>query len=75
MAASTTLPNEIWLEILSYCSKRDLKALRLTSEKKFEMLASKLLFTTAYVAARRGILDIFMKLTTVSHNYACFSLV
>ena len=66
MDASTALPNEIWLEILGYCSKKDLKTVRLTGEKHFETLASQQLFTTAYVAARRGVLDVFMKLTTVS---------
>jgi hypothetical protein len=74
IAALQTLPNETWLQILGYCSKRDLKVLRLTSKKDFEILASALLFTTAYVAARRGVLDIFIKLTTVSYNYALLSL-
>ena len=66
MDANTALPNEIWLEILGYCSNKDLKTVRLTGEKHFGMLASQQLFTTAYVAARRGVLDVFMKLTTVS---------
>ena len=64
MDASTALPNEIWNQIFSYCSKKDLKALRLTGEKHLQTLASAELFTTAYVAARGGVLNIFIKLTT-----------
>ncbi|KAL2053885.1 hypothetical protein ABVK25_005814 [Lepraria finkii] len=66
MDATTSLPNEIWLEILGYCSKKDLKTVRLTGKKYLEMLVSQQLFTAAYVAARRDVLDIFKKLTTVN---------
>lgn len=63
MDASTVLPTEIWLEALSYCNKADLKSIRLAGEKHLGTLAASQLFKTAYVAARRGVLDIFMQLT------------
>ena len=57
------LPNEIWLHTFSYLGKKDLKSLRLSMEPDFESLASSLLFTTAYVAARKGVLNTFLNLT------------
>lgn len=64
MNASEVLPNELWLQSLGYLSKRDLKALRLSMEPHLGFLASSLLFTTAYIAARKGVLDTFTNLTT-----------
>lgn len=58
------LPNEIWCEVLSYLCKKDLKLLRLVGDRLLESLASPQLFRTAYIAARRGVLDIFLKVTT-----------
>ena len=58
------IPNEVLLQILSYVSKKDLKAARLTRVPQLYSCASSLLFTTAYVAARRGVLDAFKNLTT-----------
>jgi hypothetical protein len=62
------IPDELWLLILDHFVGTDLKSTRLTS-KIFENLASPLLFTTAYVAARRGVLDVFKNLTT--HPVLC----
>ena len=62
------IPDELWLLILEYSVGKGLKSTRLIS-KRFENLASPLLFTTAYVAARRGVLDVFKKLTT--HPVLC----
>ena len=64
MDASKTLPNELWLQVFGYLSKADLKALRLTAEPHMSMVASSLLFTTAYIAARRRVLHTFTSLTT-----------
>lgn len=64
MDASATLPNELWLQAFGYLSKADLKALRLTAEPHISTIASSLLFTTAYIAARGGVLDTFTSLTT-----------
>ncbi len=64
MDASKILPNELWLQAFGYLSKPDLKALRLSADPLFASLASSLLFTTAYIAARRGVLDTFKNLTT-----------
>ena len=64
MNPATVLPNELWSEVLSYLSRKELKAVRLVGDKHLETLASSRLFLTAHVAARRGILDIFMKVTT-----------
>lgn len=58
------IPNEVWILIFSLLSKPDLKALRLTGSHNLESLASSLLFTTAYIAARRGVLNTFIALTT-----------
>ncbi|MCJ1454492.1 hypothetical protein MMC28_004845 [Mycoblastus sanguinarius] len=62
--AATSLPNELWLEVLGQLSSLDLKALRLTGDRHLQTLASSLLYTKAYVAARRGVLDTFTNLTT-----------
>ena len=64
MDTSVVLPNEVWLHIFSYLGKVDLKSLRLSMEPHFGSLASSLLFTTAYVAARKGVLTTFLSLTT-----------
>ena len=64
MDVSKILPNELWLQAFGYLSKPDLKALRLSADPLLASLASSLLFTTAYIAARRGVLDTFKKLTT-----------
>lgn len=64
MNVSEALPNELWLQSLGYLSKTDLKALRLSMEPHLGSLASSLLFTTAYIAARKGVLDTFTNLTT-----------
>ena len=57
------LPTELWIEILRYLSKKELKVVRHVGHRHLETLAASLLFTTAYVAARRGVLDIFQKMT------------
>lgn len=64
MDASEILSNETWLQILGYLSKPDLKALRLSMKPHLISLASSLPFTTAYIAARKGVLDTFTNLTT-----------
>lgn len=61
---STALPNELWNQVLNHFSKKELKQLRLVGCRHLETLASSQLFHTAYVAARRGVLDIFMQITT-----------
>ena len=64
MDTSEVLPNEIWLQTFTYLGKVDLKNLRLSMNPHFGSLASSLLFTTAYVAARKGVLNTFRNLTT-----------
>ena len=64
MDAPATLPNELWFQILGHLNKQDLKALRLCGKRHLTTLSASLLFTTAHVAARRGVLDTFTKLTT-----------
>ena len=64
MDFSEVLSNEIWLQTFGYLSSSDLKALRLSMDPNFLPLASSLLFTTAYVAARKGVLETFTNLTT-----------
>ena len=51
------LPDEILDDVLGYVTKRDLKNLRRAGTCHLADLASSKLFITAYVAARRGILD------------------
>lgn len=58
------LPNELWLRILGYLKKSDLKTIRLSGERHLGLLAASLLFDTTYVAARRGVLDSFTALTS-----------
>ena len=60
----TNLPSEVWILIFGYLSKRDLKAIRLSGSHYLGSLASSLLFTTAYIAARKAILNTFLALTT-----------
>ena len=64
MDTSAVLPSEIWLQTFSYLGKVDLKSLRLSMDPHFGYLASSLLFTSAYVAARKGVLNTFLNLTT-----------
>ena len=67
---SNALPNELWSQILSYLSKKELKLVRLVGDRHLEVLASSLLFVTAYVAARRGVLNIFKSIAkhpTIRH--------
>ncbi|MCJ1451674.1 hypothetical protein MMC28_002014 [Mycoblastus sanguinarius] len=64
MDAATILPNELWSQIYGYLDNIALKSLRLTGEKHLGLLASTQLFTTARVAARRGVFEVFKKLTT-----------
>ena len=71
MEASKILPNEVWVQILGYLNKSELKALRLSGDGHLSLLAASKLFTTAYIAARRGVLDTFTILTT-HHIYRHF---
>lgn len=61
---------ETVLEIFSNFERRDLKAVRLVC-KRYEILASPYLFTKAYIAARRGVMDVFRQITShpVLSNY------
>ena len=52
------LPNELVDVILDYVTQRDLKNLRLAGRWHLADLASPKLFTTAYIAARRGVIDV-----------------
>ena len=65
---STLFTPEMVIEILSYLERRDLKALRLVS-RPFETFASPRLFTKAYIAARTGVMDVFIHIT--SHPVFC----
>ena len=56
-SCALALPNELWDDILGYMTKRDLKTLRLAGRWHLADLASPKLFTTAYIAARRGVID------------------
>ena len=58
------IPNETWTQIFTHVDHGDLKALRLVGNARLSLLASSLLFSTAYLAARRGVLDTFVALTT-----------
>lgn len=64
------LPTELVVDIFSYLEQRELKAIRLVCIP-FETLASPLLFTKAYIAARRGVIDVFKQITShpVLSNY------
>ena len=57
MDTSEVLPNELWDDVLGYVTKHDLKTLRLAGRWHLATLASSKLFTTAYIAARRGAID------------------
>lgn len=57
-------PSEVWIQTFGYLSKRDLKAVRLSGSHYLGSLASSLLFTTAYIAARTAVLNTFLALTT-----------
>ncbi|MCJ1271816.1 ssDNA endonuclease and repair protein rad10 [Lobaria immixta] len=63
MDLSMRLATELIIEILSYLEQRDLKAVRLVS-RRYESLASPPLFTKAYIAARRGVMDVFKQVTS-----------
>lgn len=72
---SSLLPNEVWDLVLGYVTKRDLKALRLTGRWHLGNLASPKLFTTAYIAARRGVIDALAGLanhSTLRHHVKVF---
>lgn len=72
---SPLLPNEVWDLVLGYLTKRDLKNLRLTGRWHFGNLASPKLFTTAYFAARRGVVDALAGLanhSTLRHHVKVF---
>ncbi|MCJ1452007.1 hypothetical protein MMC28_002347 [Mycoblastus sanguinarius] len=64
--ASTGLPNELWDEVLSYLTKRDLKSLRLAGKWHVTDTATSSLFETAYLAARKGVFDAFTGLASHS---------
>ena len=57
MYAAYALPNELWYDILDYVTKHDLKSLRRAGRGHLANLATPKLFTTAYIAARRGVID------------------
>ncbi|KAL6713285.1 hypothetical protein ACLMJK_008750 [Lecanora helva] len=70
LSTVTVLPDELWLEVLSYLIKREVKIVRLIGDRRLEVLAASQLFKTAYVAARRGVLETFMQMTnhpTIRH--------
>ena len=56
--------NEVWILIFGLLSKRDLKSLRLCGIHELGSLVSSLLFTTAYLAARKAVLNTFLVLMT-----------
>ena len=60
----TNVPSEVWIQTFGYLSKGDLKAVRLSGSHYLDSLASSLLFTTAYIAARKAVLNTFIALTT-----------
>ena len=61
---NSKLPNEVWDGILSLLTKRDLKNLRLAGKWHIADNATPLLFDTAYVATRRGVLDVLTGLAS-----------
>lgn len=67
---STLLSTEMVIETFSYLERGDLKAVRLVC-RRFDTLASPSLFTKAYIAARRGVMDVFKQITShpVLSNY------
>ncbi|KAI4188178.1 MAG: hypothetical protein L6R41_002303 [Letrouitia leprolyta] len=56
------LPNELFIEISNYCTKAELKGLRLVCSQ-FREITTPLLFATAIIAARRGVFDAFVALS------------
>ena len=58
------VPNEIWTRVYGLLDKKDLKAVRLVGGPLGSPVASSLLFTTAYIAARKGVLNTFVALIT-----------
>ena len=58
------VPSEVWIQTFGHLSKQDLKAIRLSGSHYLGSLASSLLFTTAYIAARPAVLNTFLTLTT-----------
>ena len=70
MNLSTLLATEMIIEIFRGLERRDLKATRLVC-RRFEAAASPLLFTKAYIAARRGVIDVFKQITShhIFSNY------
>ena len=64
MNVAYALPNELWDDILDYVTKHDLKTLRLAGRGHLVDLATSKLFTTAYIAARRGVIDALVGLAS-----------
>ncbi|KAI4177054.1 MAG: hypothetical protein LQ343_000534 [Gyalolechia ehrenbergii] len=56
------LPNELFIDILDYFTKAELKGLRLVCSRLRE-ITTPLLFTTAIIAARRCVFDAFVALS------------
>lgn len=56
------LPTELFLDILSRLTKAELKVLRLVCSS-FKEFANRLIFTTAYIATRREVFDVFRALS------------
>ena len=56
------LPNELFIDILAYLTKGELKPLRLVCSRLLDV-TTPLLFTTAIIAARRGVFDAFVALS------------
>ena len=55
---------ELWLDAFEQLDIADLKSLRLSGNQYLGSLAASLLFHTGYVAARKGVLDTFVSLST-----------
>ena len=55
--------NEVWLLALGGLAKKDLKSLRLAC-RPVEDIAASLLFSTTFIAPRRGAVDVFFNLIT-----------
>lgn len=70
MNSLSSLIPEMVNEIFSYLEPKDLKTVRLVC-RRLKTLASPLLFTKAYIAARRGVMDVFKQITShpVLSNY------
>ncbi|KAL8937056.1 MAG: hypothetical protein Q9211_003877 [Gyalolechia sp. 1 TL-2023] len=61
-AAFFRLPNELFIDILDYLTKAELKRVRLVCSRLRE-ITTPLLFTTAIIAARRCVFDAFVALS------------